>query len=76
MNTIAIRQRITADANHTIHFTLPPEMGREVEIIIFPGPMNTATMSAESMEMARVMDETGFAKNVLGNAQEDVWNDL
>lgn len=76
MNTTAIRQRITADANHTIHFTLPPEMGRDVEIIIFPSPVNPSSMPPESLEMARIMDETGFAKNVLNSPAEDIWNDL
>lgn len=76
MNTTAIRQHITADATNTIHFTLPPEMGRDVEIIIFPDKSSTSAMPADSLEMAHIMDNTGFAKNILNSPAEDIWNDL
>jgi hypothetical protein len=26
--------------------------------------------------MAKLMDESGFAKNILASAEEDCWNDL
>jgi hypothetical protein len=76
MKSIAIRQRLTADANHTIHVTLPPEMGDEVEIIILPTGAKAYTMPQESLDMARLMDETGFARAVLASAEEDCWNAL
>ena len=76
MKSIAIRQRLTADANHTIHVTLPPEMGDEVEIIILPRGAEQAAIPAASLDMARLMDETGFARNVLASAEEDCWNAL
>jgi hypothetical protein len=76
MKTIAIRQRLTADANHSIHITLPPEMGDEVEIIILPSGAKNAAIPEQSLAMAQLMDETGFARNVLASAEEDCWNAL
>jgi len=34
------------------------------------------TAEQESLAMARLMDESGFAKNVLNSSEEDCWNDL
>lgn len=76
MTTIALRQQLTADANHTIHVTLPPEMGNEVEVFIFPRGSVQQQMPLESLAMAKLMDESGFAKNVLNSPEEDCWNDL
>jgi hypothetical protein len=71
-----LRRQLTADASHTIHLVLPPEMGDEVEIIVFPRYSSKDAAQQESLAMARMMDETGFAKNVLNSAEEDCWNDL
>jgi len=76
MKSIAIRQRLIADANHTIHITLPPEMGDEVEVIILPSGAKNAAIPEQSLAMAQLVDETGFARNVLASAEEDCWNAL
>ncbi len=76
MKSIAIRQRLSADANHTIDVTLPPEMGDEVEFIMLPSGTEQAALPAASLDMARLMDETGFARNVLASAEKDCWNAL
>ncbi len=70
-----LRKQLTADASHTIHFVLPPEMGDEVEVLIFPRS-STKLIGQESLAMAELMDESGFAKNVLNSVEEDCWNDL
>lgn len=75
MNGI-LRKQLTADANHAIHLVLPPEMGDEVEIIVFPRVSSKLAMEQENLLMARLMDESGFAQNVLNSAEEDCWNDL
>lgn len=75
MNTLAYRQQVKADANHTIHVLIPLEMGDEVEIFVFPRGA-AKEMPQESLAMARLMDESGFAKNVLSSPEEDCWNDL
>jgi hypothetical protein len=71
-----LRRQLTADASHTIHLVLPPEMDDEVEIIVFPRSLSKESAQQESLTMARMMDETGFVKNVLNSAEEDCWNDL
>lgn len=71
-----LRQQLKADASHMIHLALPPEMGDEVEIIVFPRQSSKLAGQQESLAMARLMDESGFAKNILNSAEEDCWNDL
>ncbi|NOU00930.1 MAG: hypothetical protein HOO95_05070 [Gallionella sp.] len=71
-----LRKQLTADANHTIHFVLPPEMGNEVDVLIFPRLSTKQAAQQESLAMSQLMDESGFAKNVLNSAEEDCWNDL
>ncbi len=75
MNNV-LRQRLTADASHTIHLVLPPEMGDEVEVVVFPRSSSQAAARQEGLAMAQLMDESGFAKNILNSAEEDCWNDL
>ncbi|MDP2751009.1 MAG: hypothetical protein Q8O31_00145 [Rhodocyclaceae bacterium] len=84
MNITPIHQIVTADAHHTIHVTLPPDMSNQVEIIILPINQNQH-ISAENtpfspflerLAFARMQEQTGFAKNILGSSAEDVWNDL
>ena len=71
-----LRKRLTADASHTIHIVLPPEMGDEVDVVVFPRTAASATARQESLAMAQLMDESGFAKNILNSVEEDCWNDL
>lgn len=71
-----LRKQLTADASHTIHFVLPPEMGNEVDVLIFPRSSTNQAAQQESLAMTQLMDESGFAKNVLNSAEEDCWNDL
>ena len=71
-----LRKQLTADASHTIHLVLPPEMGNEVEVIVFPRSSSKAAAQQECLAMAQLMDESGFAKHILNSAEEDCWNDL
>jgi hypothetical protein len=72
-----LRTRLTADATHTIHFTLPPEMGDEVDVIIMPRIVAPAgALTGDSLAMAHLADQTGFARDVLSSPEEDCWNDL
>jgi len=48
----------------------------DVDVIIYPGSPNKVTAEQENLEMAKLMDESGFAKNILNSAEEDCWNDL
>ncbi|MGZ6005384.1 MAG: hypothetical protein ACXWLH_04505 [Candidatus Saccharimonadales bacterium] len=71
-----LRKQLTADANHTIHIVLPAEMGDEVEVVVFPRSSSKLAVQQESLAMAEIMDESGFAKNILNSIEEDCWNDL
>lgn len=70
------RQHLIADASHTIHLVLPPEMGDEVDVIVIPRSSSKGGIPQESLEMAQLMDESGFAKKILNSVEEDCWNDL
>ena len=76
MNTIVLRQIVTADADHTIHVKLPPEISNRVEVIVMSAANNSIEMTDDGLVQARLMDETGFAKDVLSNPEEDCWNAL
>ena len=66
-----LRKHLTADASHTIHLVLPPEMGNEVEVVVFPRASTKAAAQQESLDLTKLMDESGFAKNVLNSVEED-----
>jgi len=76
MNTIAFRQQLKADASHTIHVSIPAEMGDEVEVFVFPRGTVSKDIPMESLAMASLIDESGFARNILNSTEEDCWNDL
>jgi hypothetical protein len=74
----AITRIETVDDKGYIHLQLEKPAGVKVRIIIEDidmDPDQTAT-PAESMALAKMQEQTGFAKHVLGSAAEDVWNDL
>ena len=52
-------------------------MGDEVDVIIMPrGAAPSGALTGDSLVMARLASETGFARDVLGRPEEDVWNDI
>ncbi|NOT14839.1 MAG: hypothetical protein HOP21_04520 [Methylotenera sp.] len=71
-----LRKHLTADASHTIHLVLPLEMGNEVDVIVIPRSHSSLADKQESLAMAQLMDESGFARNILNSVEEDCWNDL
>lgn len=60
----------------TIHLALPARMGDEVEIIVFPRTSVKCPIPQEALAMAKLMDESGFAKNILNSAEDACWNAL
>lgn len=70
-----LKETLHVDKNHQLHINIPVEMGEEVEVIVFSstGVKNT---TSDNIDMARVFDESGFAKNILSSIEEDCWNDL
>lgn len=55
---------------------LPPGISDRVEVTVMSGTDRQTDIPEESLVHAKLMDESGFAKNVLNNAEEDCWNDL
>jgi len=76
MNTNAYHQQLRVDASHTIHLAIPEELGYDVEVFVFPRGAVKKDMPLESLAMASLIDESGFAKNILNSAEEECWNDL
>lgn len=74
--SLVLRRKLTADASHTIHLALPPEMGDVVDVIVFFRSSLESSEQRESLVMAQLMDESGFARNILNSVEEDCWNDL
>ena len=52
---------------------IPDSFGEEVEVIILPVSERDTNFS---YQMMKHQEETGFAKKVLGDEKEDVWNDI
>ena len=64
-------ERIASDGALTL--SVPEFSGAEVEIIIFP---RTAPMPPETFAEMRLQEQSGFARQVLADPAEDIWNDL
>jgi hypothetical protein len=75
MTTHVLRQQLTADTNNTIHIVLPPEMGKEVEVIIVP-KSSTSDKQSGNLVITDSLDDSGFVQNILNNPEEDCWNEL
>jgi hypothetical protein len=76
MRQAVIRETLRVDANHQLHISVPADMGDEFEVIVFPRSSSKFAAQQESSAMAQLMDESGFAKNILNSTEEDCWNDL
>ena len=62
----------TVGENGYVHIATDQPKGAQVEIIVMP--LDEALPDAQST--AAMQARGGFVKEVLGNAAEDVWNDL
>lgn len=67
-----IRTILKATAGKVL-IDIPASFGDEVEVIILPVKKKDANFSHQ---IIKHQEETGFAKEVLGNEKEDVWNDV
>jgi hypothetical protein len=66
----------TVDESGYLHVQLEKLAGVKVRLIIEDIDNSPNQTPAESMASAKMQEQTGFAKHVLGSAAEDVWNDL
>jgi len=76
MTQSILKETLLVDKNNQLHIKIPAEMGEEVEVIIYPRVSAKKTISDNSINMALIMDESGFAENILNSSEEDCWNDL
>ena len=67
-----IRTILKAEAGKVL-IDIPDSIGEEVEVIVLPVRERDTSFS---YQMMKHQEETGFAKKVLGNEKEDVWNDI
>ncbi len=72
----AITRIETVDESGYIHIQLKKLAGVKVRLIIEDIDNSPNQTPAESLALAKMQEQTGFAKHVLGSTAEDVWNDL
>lgn len=68
----AIQQIVTVGESGQVALRVAKPVGSRVRVWVFEddAPLD------EALELARLQETTGFAKTVLANPAEDVWNDL
>lgn len=70
-----LKETFVVSKDHKLHINIPEEMGDKVDVIVFPS-VKIKNNKQESINMARIFDESGFAKTILNSKEEDCWNDL
>ncbi len=68
-----IRQIVKRESIKSVF--VPEEFGENVEILVLPID-KTAKIESDSKQLMNLQEQSGFAKTVLADNQEDVWNDL
>lgn len=71
MQALRVTQDVAQDG--CLHIAVPPEMSRRCEVIVIPLYDSQETTLFDT---AKMQEQSGFVKNVLGARSEDVWNDL
>ena len=71
MKALRIIQDVAKDGY--LHVRAPQGMGNRFEVIVIP---IEGEIKEESVNSMRLQEESGFAKNVLASAEEDVWNEI
>ncbi len=69
----AIRQVVKRESIKSVF--VPEEFGENVEILVLPID-KTAKLEKDSKQLMNLQEQSGFAKTILADNQEDVWNDL
>jgi len=69
----AIRKTERVAPDGALILYLPEFGGTDVEIIVLP---RSAAISSETRAEMRLQEQSGFARRVLADPAEDVWNDL
>ena len=69
----AIRYIETVGEDRILKLTVKKPAGTRLEVIVLDLDENG---EKKHLEISRLQEMTGFAKNVLGSPEEDIWNDL
>lgn len=72
-NMQALRVTQDVDPDGYLHIAVPPEMSRRCEVIVLP---LEDYPEGRSYNKAKMQEESGFVRKVLGAESEDVWNEL
>lgn len=71
MQALRVIQEAAKDG--CLHVNVPRGMGKKFELIIVP--LDDAGYD-ESVPYMKMQEGSGFAKNILASADEDVWNEI
>ncbi len=69
----AIRQIVKRESIKSVF--VPEEFGENVEVLILPID-KTQKSKRDSKQLMNLQEQSGFARAILADSQEDVWNDL
>ncbi len=69
----AIRQIVKRESIKSVF--IPEELGENVEIRILPID-KTPKSKSDFEQLMNLQEHSGFARTILADSQEDVWNDL
>lgn len=67
-------RKIVERANIKV-ISVPEEFGDTVEIIVLP-VREARGISTDQEELMKLQEQTGFARTVLADKSEDVWNEV
>lgn len=68
-----VRQIVDRKDISSIH--VPEDFGERLEVIIFPAQKENQK-SADIEALIKLQEQSGFARRVLGDEKEDVWNNV
>ncbi len=71
MQALRVTQVVAPDGY--LHIAVPPEMSGRCEVIVLPLEDAPEINTYNTLKM---QEQSGFVREVLGAASEDVWNDL
>jgi len=71
---VIIRQTVKRKNIKVFH--VPESFGEDVEIIVMPIDKTRKENQYDSGQLMKIQEQSGFARTVLANGQEDVWDEL
>ena len=67
------QSNVTFAPDGTLTLYLPELGGADVEVFIL---LRSAVIAPETLAAMRLQEQSGFARQVLGDLAEDIWNDI